>query len=53
MKNTSISLRNYFDQFVTKQVTVGRYKNATEFTTFENFVSNAKLTFLKCGGIII
>ncbi len=30
MKNTSISLGNYFDQFVTTQVTVGRYKNVSE-----------------------
>lgn len=30
MKNTSISLGNYFDQFVTSQVTVGRYKNVSE-----------------------
>ncbi|MGB0885393.1 MAG: ribbon-helix-helix domain-containing protein, partial [Chitinophagales bacterium] len=27
MKNTSISLGNYFDQFVSSQVSVGRYKN--------------------------
>jgi len=30
MKNTSISLGNYFDQFVTSQVSVGRYKNVSE-----------------------
>ena len=30
MKNTSISLGNYFDQFVSSQVTVGRYKNVSE-----------------------
>lgn len=30
MKNTSISLGNYFDQFVSNQVTVGRYKNVSE-----------------------
>lgn len=30
MKNTSISLGNYFDQFVSKQVSVGRYKNVSE-----------------------
>ena len=30
MKNTSISLGNYFDQFVSTQVTVGRYKNVSE-----------------------
>lgn len=30
MKNTSISLENYFDQFVSSQVAVGRYKNVSE-----------------------
>ena len=30
MKNTSISLGNYFDQFVSYQVSVGRYKNVSE-----------------------
>ena len=30
MKNTSISLGNYFDQFVSRQVSVGRYKNVSE-----------------------
>ena len=30
MKNTSISLGNYFDQFVTSQVAAGRYKNVSE-----------------------
>ena len=30
MKNTSISLGNYFDQFVSSQITVGRYKNVSE-----------------------
>ncbi len=30
MKNTSISLGNYFDQFVSNQVTGGRYKNVSE-----------------------
>ncbi|MDR6969561.1 antitoxin ParD1/3/4 [Flavobacterium arsenatis] len=30
MKNTSISLGNYFDQFVSSQISVGRYKNASE-----------------------
>ena len=29
-KNTSISLGNYFDQFVNKQVSAGRYKNVSE-----------------------
>ena len=30
MKNTSISLGDYFDQFVKLQVTAGRYKNVSE-----------------------
>lgn len=30
MKNTSISLGHYFDQFVSSQVSVGRYKNVSE-----------------------
>jgi antitoxin ParD1/3/4 len=30
MKNTSISLGNYFDQFVSNQVNTGRYKNVSE-----------------------
>lgn len=30
MKNTSISLGNYFDQFVSNQESVGRYKNVSE-----------------------
>jgi len=30
MKNTSISLGDYFDQFVQAQVSVGRYKNDSE-----------------------
>jgi antitoxin ParD1/3/4 len=30
MKNTSISLGNYFDQFVGSQVSEGRYKNISE-----------------------
>jgi antitoxin ParD1/3/4 len=30
MKNTSISLGNYFDQFVSGQVSSGRYKNVSE-----------------------
>ena len=30
MKNTSISLGNYFDQFVSSQVSNGRYKNVSE-----------------------
>lgn len=29
-KNTSISLGNYFDQFVSTQVSEGRYKNVSE-----------------------
>ena len=30
MKNTSVSLGNYFDQFVQDQVSEGRYKNVSE-----------------------
>ena len=30
MKNTSISLGSYFDQFVRSQVSAGRYKNVSE-----------------------
>ena len=30
MKNTSISLGNYFDQFVSNQISIGRYKNVSE-----------------------
>ncbi len=30
MKNTSISLGNYFDNFVRSQVSAGRYKNISE-----------------------
>jgi antitoxin ParD1/3/4 len=30
MKNTSISLGDYFDQFVSSQVSEGRYKNVSE-----------------------
>ena len=30
MKNTSISLGDYFDQFVSNQVSIGRYKNVSE-----------------------
>ncbi len=30
MKNTSISLGNYFDQFVNSQISSGRYKNVSE-----------------------
>ena len=29
-KNTSISLGNYFDQFVQAQISTGRYKNVSE-----------------------
>lgn len=29
-KNTSISLGNYFDQFVHNQISTGRYKNVSE-----------------------
>ena len=29
MKNTSISLGNYFDEFVINQVSAGRYKNVS------------------------
>jgi antitoxin ParD1/3/4 len=29
-KNTSISLGKYFDQFISSQVSVGRYKNVSE-----------------------
>ena len=29
-KNTSISLGNYFDQFVQSQISAGRYKNVSE-----------------------
>jgi antitoxin ParD1/3/4 len=30
MKNTSISLGNYFDQFISNQIAAGRYKNVSE-----------------------
>lgn len=30
MKNTSVSLGSYFDNFVTNQVAMGRYKNVSE-----------------------
>lgn len=30
MKNTSVSLGSYFDQFVSNQVATGRYKNVSE-----------------------
>lgn len=30
MKNTSISLGDYFDHFVSSQVSAGRYKNVSE-----------------------
>lgn len=29
-KNTSVSLGNYFDQFVQSQISAGRYKNVSE-----------------------
>ncbi len=29
-KNTSISLGNYFDDFIQNQITAGRYKNVSE-----------------------
>ena len=29
-KNTSISLGNYFDQFIQTQISAGRYKNVSE-----------------------
>jgi antitoxin ParD1/3/4 len=29
-KNTSVSLGNYFDQFIHTQINVGRYKNVSE-----------------------
>jgi antitoxin ParD1/3/4 len=29
-KNTSISLGNYFEQFVHDQISIGRYKNVSE-----------------------
>ena len=30
MKNTSISLGNHFDQFISGQLSTGRYKNVSE-----------------------
>ncbi len=30
MKNTSVSLGDYFDQFINSQISVGRYKNVSE-----------------------
>ena len=30
MKNTSISLGNHFDQFISSQLSTGRYKNVSE-----------------------
>ncbi|MCO5248159.1 MAG: type II toxin-antitoxin system ParD family antitoxin [Chitinophagales bacterium] len=30
MKNTSISLGDYFEQFVRSQISIGRYKNVSE-----------------------
>jgi len=29
-KNTSISLGSYFDQFISSQISIGRYKNVSE-----------------------
>ena len=29
-KNTSVSLGNYFDDFIQSRITTGRYKNASE-----------------------
>jgi antitoxin ParD1/3/4 len=29
-KNTSISLGNYFDEFIKSRINAGRYKNASE-----------------------
>lgn len=50
MKNTSVSLGNYFDEFVSKQVSAGRYKNVSEviragLRLLEN--EESKLTALK------
>lgn len=30
MKNTSVSLGNHFEEFVSHQISVGRYKNVSE-----------------------
>lgn len=30
MKNTSVSLGSFFDEFVQKQISAGRYKNVSE-----------------------
>ncbi|GET45589.1 type II toxin-antitoxin system ParD family antitoxin [Capnocytophaga felis] len=30
MKNTSVSLGSYFDQFISNQIATGRYKNVSE-----------------------
>ena len=30
MKNTSVSLGNYFDKFIQSKISLGRYKNASE-----------------------
>lgn len=50
MKNTSVSLGNYFDEFVSNQISAGRYKNVSEviragLRLLEN--EESKLTALK------
>jgi len=37
-KNTSISLGNYFEQFVQTQVSAGRYKNVSEIIALRNAI---------------